>query len=444
MELTNGAMIYSFLSDFRYRSILSFLAFFCAVNLAFAFTIDPGSPQTACEGKKITLGGSPTASGGKAPYKYQWTSSVGGVSASVANPEVTVPDPGAGNTIVTFTLEVEDAGGFKCEATVDITVIRVSDVKATDPSPQPDASGPARVATNGQTLVIIDHNDAMIEAVPEGGSFPAGCPTWSGTNAPADGTTSFTSSSILDGTYTAGTKTVNVNTKQKITNSIGYPGFTASNINREFNNKFKFQDPGTSSPSSLGSLSFTLSLGATTFNTETVERYGHPDFGWKRAITLGISASVMGKIKHPTFSGNVSVPLVGSVSWGLFATAGVTGSITGGVEKDPAAANPPTWQGQNLTASLTGTIGAGFEFDANTNFIKVGGSITASTGLVGSLRLNGSNIEAKGDWTGLVGNVTLFCYFSDPASPFVNYTGTYNLIDGASTGWAVIYSLPTD
>ncbi|HQH18277.1 MAG TPA: gliding motility-associated C-terminal domain-containing protein [Bacteroidales bacterium] len=50
--------------------------------------VDAGLTDTICYGESITIGGSPTASGGVAPYTYDWNSNPSGFTSDVSNPSV--------------------------------------------------------------------------------------------------------------------------------------------------------------------------------------------------------------------------------------------------------------------------------------------------------------------------------------------------------------------
>ena len=75
-----------------------------------------GNPQTICAGTSATLGGSPTASGGTAPYTYQWSSNPAGFSSAFPNPVVTP----AGTT--TYTVTVTDNRSCTASSSVTVTV----------------------------------------------------------------------------------------------------------------------------------------------------------------------------------------------------------------------------------------------------------------------------------------------------------------------------------
>ena len=75
------------------------------------------NPQTICSGNNVTLGGSPTASGGTPGYSYSWTSNPGSFTSTSANPIVT--------PLVTTTYHVTVTDSHGCTA-VDSILINVN------------------------------------------------------------------------------------------------------------------------------------------------------------------------------------------------------------------------------------------------------------------------------------------------------------------------------
>lgn len=73
---------------FSYLLAGLFLA--CHNNTFAQLKANAGIDKTICPGATYTLGGSPTATGGTAPYKYKWVPVTGLSSDTVANPVVTV------------------------------------------------------------------------------------------------------------------------------------------------------------------------------------------------------------------------------------------------------------------------------------------------------------------------------------------------------------------
>src|SRR3989337_1074499 len=94
-------------------AVLSLVFSFFYVSL-FAFNVDAGNDTTINEGDSVTIGSSPTASGGQAPYTYSWTPATGLSSASVANPKASPHDT------TTYTVTVRDADGFVCSDEVKV------------------------------------------------------------------------------------------------------------------------------------------------------------------------------------------------------------------------------------------------------------------------------------------------------------------------------------
>ncbi|MBX2916170.1 MAG: autotransporter-associated beta strand repeat-containing protein, partial [Cyclobacteriaceae bacterium] len=79
-----------------------------------------GVDTSLCDGQTITLGGSPSATGGSGSYTYSWTSVPPGFTSTQSNPLVT---PTIG--ITTYVLQVTDAFGCTDSDQIDITVNEV-------------------------------------------------------------------------------------------------------------------------------------------------------------------------------------------------------------------------------------------------------------------------------------------------------------------------------
>ena len=101
-------------------------------------TVDAGPDYTACQGDPVTLGGSPTASGGTVPYTYDWLPAAGLSSTTDPNPTATPA------TTTTYTVTVTDAAG--CVLTDQATVVVSAAVFA-------DA-GPDKVSCAGNPVTI--------------------------------------------------------------------------------------------------------------------------------------------------------------------------------------------------------------------------------------------------------------------------------------------------
>lgn len=87
-----------------YKACLYIVFFTCLVTKVFGQLIaNAGPDQVGCYNGSLTIGGSPSATGGSPPYKYSWQPSTYLSSTTVANPVVS----GFGGTI-TYTLTVTD------------------------------------------------------------------------------------------------------------------------------------------------------------------------------------------------------------------------------------------------------------------------------------------------------------------------------------------------
>ncbi|MBN8575810.1 MAG: autotransporter-associated beta strand repeat-containing protein [Cytophagales bacterium] len=82
-----------------------------------AVVANAGTNTQLCFGQSITLGGSPTATGGSGTYTYSWSSVPPGFSSSQSNPVVT---PALGS--ITYIVQVTDAFGCSHTSQVDVSV----------------------------------------------------------------------------------------------------------------------------------------------------------------------------------------------------------------------------------------------------------------------------------------------------------------------------------
>ncbi len=108
------------------------------VEISPEITVDAGRDTTLCEGEAVTIGGSPTATGGTAPLTYSWSPATGLSSTTNPNPEA---DP---TTTTTYTVTVTDDAG--CEQTDEVTITISPEMTA-------DAGDPADICS-GESVTL--------------------------------------------------------------------------------------------------------------------------------------------------------------------------------------------------------------------------------------------------------------------------------------------------
>jgi gliding motility-associated-like protein len=81
-----------------------------------AVVADAGPDLASCQGVAIAIGGSPTATGGTAPYSYSWAPAAGLSSASVSNPSATPA------LTTSYTVTVTDANGCTDQDIMVLTI----------------------------------------------------------------------------------------------------------------------------------------------------------------------------------------------------------------------------------------------------------------------------------------------------------------------------------
>ncbi|HXU77676.1 MAG TPA: right-handed parallel beta-helix repeat-containing protein, partial [Methylomirabilota bacterium] len=119
-----------------------------------------GNDQTNCVGIGVQIGGSPTATGGTAPYTFSWTPATGLSSATVPNPTATPA------TTTTYTVIATDANGCSSlGASVTLTVDTAAPlitcptdvtIQCLSAVPAPDFSG-GTVSDNTDPSPVVTH-----------------------------------------------------------------------------------------------------------------------------------------------------------------------------------------------------------------------------------------------------------------------------------------------
>ncbi|HWB63364.1 MAG TPA: T9SS type A sorting domain-containing protein [Chitinophagales bacterium] len=114
--------------------------------------INAGSNQTVCQSGQVTLGGSPSVSGGTAPYQYFWSPATGLDDHNAANPVATV----TGTT--TYSLIAVDANNCSVSP-VDVTVfvdsVQVDSLISTNVTCNGNLDGAISIAVVGGTAPYL-------------------------------------------------------------------------------------------------------------------------------------------------------------------------------------------------------------------------------------------------------------------------------------------------
>jgi autotransporter-associated beta strand protein len=109
-----------------------------------AVVANAGVDTSLCDGQNVTLGGSPSATGGNGTYTYSWTSVPPGFTSTQSNPVVT---PTLG--VTTYELQVTDAFGCTDSDQIDVTVNEVPVFTVTN-----NTSGGTGQICSGSTINI--------------------------------------------------------------------------------------------------------------------------------------------------------------------------------------------------------------------------------------------------------------------------------------------------
>ncbi len=111
--------------------------------------VDEGSDATFCQGTSLSLGGTPTATGGAGSYTYTWTGfdDATGFSSSVANPFINFNSEGS----YRYNVEVVDA--FGCNVTSGFITVEVDPGNIVSAGPDTVlCEGPAAIEIQGASI----------------------------------------------------------------------------------------------------------------------------------------------------------------------------------------------------------------------------------------------------------------------------------------------------
>ncbi|MCH8318888.1 MAG: PKD domain-containing protein, partial [Bacteroidetes bacterium] len=123
-------------------------------------TVSAGANLIICAGESVVIGGSPTASGGAAPYFYSWDPAVGLSDSTVANPTASPV------STATYTVTITDTNG--CTA-IDNVTITVYPLPTADFSATTVCSGTPTQFTDLSSSFVIwswDFGDADTSSLP--------------------------------------------------------------------------------------------------------------------------------------------------------------------------------------------------------------------------------------------------------------------------------------
>lgn len=101
------------------KQVIFIFLFICSASCYSQLTANAGTDKNVCPGTGVVIGGSPAASGGKAPYTYSWRPSTALSSTTIANPTST---PTAN---INYTLTVTDDTGAVAS---DIVIVFMNDI----------------------------------------------------------------------------------------------------------------------------------------------------------------------------------------------------------------------------------------------------------------------------------------------------------------------------
>jgi len=117
-------------------SLLLFFLFFSVAQLSAQLVANAGVDKILCPNSTVTIGGTPAASGGTAPYSYSWLPTTGLSNAAVSNPVVTV------SVTTTYTLTIQDSND---SIRTDVVNVTVDDVKNFSAGPDKEVCAGATV-----------------------------------------------------------------------------------------------------------------------------------------------------------------------------------------------------------------------------------------------------------------------------------------------------------
>lgn len=113
----------------RYKIQGTYIPFFIFILSVFSshaqsLTADAGTDKSVCLNEKVTIGGNPSATGGKQPYTYAWQPTAGLDFSNIPNPQASP------SSQTSYTLTVTDSAGNSSSDEISVTVYPLPIVSA--------------------------------------------------------------------------------------------------------------------------------------------------------------------------------------------------------------------------------------------------------------------------------------------------------------------------
>jgi len=345
----------------------------------------------------------------------------------------------------TLTVKATNAEFPACTATKTLEVNGgIRDVTAED------NSNAGRIARAGQKLYTVGTGQARIRALPnENSQIPAGQPMWTGSHTPPPGNEFDWLTPFLDpGVYNYEAGEIDPKSVQVENISIDKETFEY-NLPLEFIGLIVNGVKGDRETSNyFFCLPFNVDLAQfdqfkIQYSQERAPKYQDPDWDYKYSASLSMPvSSISGCVFFPCCSAGGRIGPV-SVFMFSYMKASLGLGVSFNCEKDPNTPNPE-WVASNIAVSLVGQLEAGLRLEANAP-AGYGAVATAllTSGASGFGRTDGEKLEWKADWGGLNGVLSASIFYGSP-DHVLGVSETWNLLNGGTTDWQLLYEFPEE